>query len=69
MLGPLGPDDVVEPRELEAEHLALEEEQGAQGLVRNAVTSGAPISAGWRLAWKKMYRLIQWTYAFSVRRL
>ena len=33
MLGPLGPDDVVEPWELDAEHLAIEEEQGAQGLV------------------------------------
>jgi hypothetical protein len=37
--------------------------------VKNAVTSAAPISAGWRLPWKKMERLIQWTYAFSVRRL
>jgi hypothetical protein len=37
--------------------------------VRNSVTSRAPISAGWRLAWKKMYRLVQCTYAFSVRRL
>jgi hypothetical protein len=29
---------------------------------RKRVTSGAPISAGWRLAWKKkMYRLIHAT--------
>jgi hypothetical protein len=33
VLGPLGPDDVVEPRELDAEHLTIEEKQGAQGLV------------------------------------
>ena len=33
MHGPLGPDDVVEPGQLEAEHLAVEKEQGAQGLV------------------------------------
>jgi hypothetical protein len=33
MLGPLGPDDVVEPREVDAEHLAIQKEQGAQGLV------------------------------------
>ena len=81
MLGPLGADDVVEPRELDAEHLAIEEEQGAQRLVlgggRDFVVNrergqeggdlGAPISIGWRLPWKKMYRLIQWMYAFSVR--
>jgi hypothetical protein len=29
--------------------------------VRNALTSAGPISAGCRLSWKKMYRLIQWT--------
>jgi hypothetical protein len=33
MHGPFGPDDVVEPRQLDAEHLAVEKEQGAQGLV------------------------------------
>jgi hypothetical protein len=33
MLGPLGPDHVVEPRELYAEHLAIEKEQSAQSLV------------------------------------
>jgi hypothetical protein len=27
--------------------------------VRKLVTSGAPISPGWRLPWKKMYRRIQ----------
>src|SRR5215467_11083699 len=31
--GPLGPDDVVEPRQFDAQHLAIEKEQGAQGLV------------------------------------
>jgi hypothetical protein len=36
---------------------------------RNRVISGAPISIGWRLPWKKMYRLIQATYASSVLRL
>jgi hypothetical protein len=42
MLWPLGPDDVVEPRELDA--LSIEEEQGAQGLVlgggRDVVVNG-----------------------------
>jgi hypothetical protein len=33
MLRPLGPDDIVEPRELDAEHLAIEKEQGAQSVV------------------------------------
>jgi len=27
--------------------------------LRNFVTSGAPISAGWRLPWKKIKRRIQ----------
>jgi hypothetical protein len=36
---------------------------------RNRVTSSAPISAGWRFPWKKMYRLIQAMYASSVLRL
>jgi len=31
--GPLGPDDLVEPGQVDAEHLAVEKEQGAQGLV------------------------------------
>jgi hypothetical protein len=31
--------------------------------VRNFMTSGARISAGWRLSWKKMKRRIQATYA------
>jgi hypothetical protein len=31
--GPLGANDVVEPRKLDSEHLAVEEEQGAQSLV------------------------------------
>ncbi len=31
--GPLGPNDIVEPRQIDAEHLAIEEQQGAQGLV------------------------------------
>ena len=42
--GPLGPDDVVEPRKLDAEHLVVEKEQGAQGLVlgggRDLVVNG-----------------------------
>ena len=44
MQGPLGADDVVEPRKLDAEHLAVEKEQGAQGLVlgggRDLVVNG-----------------------------
>jgi hypothetical protein len=81
MLGPLGSDDIVEPRELDAEHLAIEEEQCAQGLVlgggrdvlvnRERGQEGGDLGGAhlnrWRLPWKKMYRLIQWMYAFSVR--
>src|SRR5712692_9628459 len=33
VLGPLGPDDVVEPRQLDAEHVAIQKQQGAQRLV------------------------------------
>lgn len=59
MQGPLGPDDRVEPGQVDAEHLTVEKEQGAQGLVlggggdlplhgevRNAATSATPFSAG-----------------------
>jgi hypothetical protein len=42
--GPLGANDVVEPRKLDAEHLAVEKQQGAQGLVlgggRDLVVNG-----------------------------
>ena len=68
MLWAFGPDHVIEPWQLNAEDLAIEEEQRVEGLVlrgrrdpvahrerrRKAVTSAAPISAGWRLPWKKM---------------
>ena len=37
--------------------------------LRNAVTSRAPISAGWRLPWKSTKYRIQYQYAFSVRLL
>jgi len=44
MLRSLGPDDIVEPRELDAEHLAIEKEQGTQSLVlgrgRHLVVNG-----------------------------
>jgi hypothetical protein len=33
MQGPLGPDGLVEPGPVDAEHLTVEKEQGAQGLV------------------------------------
>lgn len=61
--GALGADDVVEPRQIDAEDVAVEEEKRAQRLVlveaatwpstaravRKRVTSGAPSSAGCRL--------------------
>ena len=37
--------------------------------LRNASTSILPISAGWRLPWKNIYRLIQPIYTFSVETL
>lgn len=59
---------VVEPRQGLLQDLAIEEEQRAQRLVlrgaatlrwmarslRKRVIAAAPISAGWRLPWKKM---------------
>ena len=83
MLRAFGPDQVIEPWQLDAENLSIEEEQRIEGLVlrgrRDSLTnrerrekgrdSTAPISPGWRLPWKRMYRRIQATYAFSVRRL
>jgi hypothetical protein len=67
-LGILGPHDVVEPRQLLLQDLAIEEEQRAQAWfcvdaatlrwiarsLRKRVISAAPISAGWRLPWKRM---------------
>ena len=60
--------DVVEPGQGDVEHVAVEEQERAQRLVlrrggdpaldrqraQKRVTSGAAISAGWRLPWKKM---------------
>jgi len=50
VLEPLGPDNIVEPRELDAEHFAIEEEQGAQGLVlgggRDLVVDGERCQEG-----------------------
>jgi hypothetical protein len=45
-----------------ADVVALFQQVGGKGM-----TEG--VSTGWRLPWKKMYPLIQWMYAFSVRRL
>ena len=66
-LGPLRAYDAVDPGQIDPQHVLVQEEQRAQCLVleaatlestaravRNLVTSGAPMSAGWRLSWKKM---------------
>jgi hypothetical protein len=81
MLGPLDPDDVVESRELDAKHFAIEEEQGAHGLVlgggRDLVLNGERGQEGGDLRGAHLSRvalaveedvaLDPRTYAFSVR--
>jgi hypothetical protein len=77
---PLGPHNALDEGEFDLEHIAVEEEQGAQRLVlrggRDAPLDGqvreelpvssTPISFGWRWRWKRTKRLIQSEYAFSV---
>ena len=64
----LGADDLIQPREIDFQHRPVQEEQGAQRLVlrgrgdlpldcegaQEARDFGRPMSAGWRLSWKKM---------------
>lgn len=72
-LGTPGPDQVTAVAEEPDEHLAIEEQEGAEGLIlgiggdlgaprrdmREALISGSPNSEGWRLPWKRMNFLIQ----------
>ena len=81
-LRPPGRSIATEPRQVDAQHLAVEKEERAHRLilrggcdaalgrqvVRKASTSAARHS-GCRLPWKMMKRLIQSQYACSVRRL
>src|SRR5713101_5762975 len=83
VLGPLGSDHVLEPRELDTEHLAVEEQERAQRLILCRGGNLLPNREGreelgdlggahlHRMAFavEENVRLIQWTYAFSVRRL
>jgi len=63
--GPLRPDDLVEPGEVDAEHVAVQEQQGRQGLVlgrcRHAPVDGEVGEEGGH------FRRTQETYASSVR--
>jgi len=65
----LRPHDPVQPGEVQLQHRAVEEQQGALSAwfwveaatfpstaseLKKRVISGAPISAGWRLRWNRM---------------
>lgn len=76
----LGAHDVVEPRHVHAEHIAIEEQSALSAWfcvdaatwpsvaseLRYRVTSVAPMSLGWRRPWKRTNRRIHPTYVFSV---
>ncbi len=71
--GALGAHELVEPRQLGPEDVAVQEQEGASAwfcveaatrpavarALRERVTSAAPISRGWRLPWNRMKRRIQ----------
>ena len=71
--GTLGADDGVEVGKRLLEDVAVEKQQGREGLglcgradgsvdgevVTKALISGSAISSGWRLLWKRMKRRIQ----------
>jgi len=69
--GPLRSHDVVEPGQVLFEDVAIEKEMALRAwfwvdaatflsttrALKNCVTSAPPISAGWRLRWKKNRRI------------